>query len=303
MPELILFNYALSPFSEKVRPMLGFSGLDWASVTVPEAPPRPALNALTGGYRRIPVAQIGADIFCDTRLITREIARLAGNPELCADNTTAEQRAFVDRADHQLFIACLTACAGVGMLRQLARRTSLRRTLRFVVDRIGIGRKARVRAPGKAQSVAAVREHVAELEARLADEDFLFGDTPTEADFAAYHGLWFMRLLGGERLIGDAAGVHEWMDRIAAFGHGRIEAMSDEQALDAAGNVEPAAIPDADPVIPRAVEIAPSDYARDPVSGELVAESETAWVLAREHPRVGRVHVHFPRQGFRIRDR
>ncbi|HBC20217.1 MAG TPA: glutathione S-transferase family protein, partial [Alcanivorax sp.] len=53
MSDLILHHYALSPFSEKVRAMLGYAGLDWQSVTVREMPPRPMLAPLAGGYRKI----------------------------------------------------------------------------------------------------------------------------------------------------------------------------------------------------------------------------------------------------------
>ena len=37
--------------------------------------PKPELMPLTGGYRKTPVLQIGADIYCDTRLIARELER------------------------------------------------------------------------------------------------------------------------------------------------------------------------------------------------------------------------------------
>ena len=82
MQEFILYHYAMSPFSEKVRAMLGYAGLSWQSVIVREMPPRPMLSALAGGYRKVPVAQSGADVFCDSRAIADEIARLSGKPEL-----------------------------------------------------------------------------------------------------------------------------------------------------------------------------------------------------------------------------
>ena len=67
MSDMILYHYALSPFSEKIRAMLGYTGMSWESVTVPEMPPRPQLDRLAGGYRRVPVAQMGADILCDSK--------------------------------------------------------------------------------------------------------------------------------------------------------------------------------------------------------------------------------------------
>jgi len=62
MSDMILYHHALSPYSEKIRAMLGYAGMRWESVIVPEMPPRPQLDRLAGGYRRVPVAQIGADI-------------------------------------------------------------------------------------------------------------------------------------------------------------------------------------------------------------------------------------------------
>ena len=69
MHELILHHYPTSPFAEKARLMLGFKQLSWRSVMIPPVMPKPDLTALTGGYRRTPVLQVGADIYCDSALI------------------------------------------------------------------------------------------------------------------------------------------------------------------------------------------------------------------------------------------
>ena len=42
--------------------------------------PKPNLTALTGGYRKTPVLQIGADIYCDSQLIMRELERRHPTP-------------------------------------------------------------------------------------------------------------------------------------------------------------------------------------------------------------------------------
>ncbi|MGB0407363.1 MAG: glutathione S-transferase N-terminal domain-containing protein, partial [Pseudomonadales bacterium] len=67
---LVLHHYEGSLFSEKIRLMLGYYGLSWESVEISPIMPRPALMPLTGGYRRTPVLQDGADIFCDTHAIS-----------------------------------------------------------------------------------------------------------------------------------------------------------------------------------------------------------------------------------------
>lgn len=106
MSEMILHHYAASPYSEKVRAMLGYTGMRWESVTVREMPPRPALHLLASGYRRIPVAQIGADIFCDSKAIAVEIARISGKADLSMETCDPEVRAYANRAESEFILAC-----------------------------------------------------------------------------------------------------------------------------------------------------------------------------------------------------
>ena len=58
--DLILHHYETSPFSEKVRILLGIKGPPWRSVLSPSIMPKPDLTPLTGGYRRTP--QLESDI-------------------------------------------------------------------------------------------------------------------------------------------------------------------------------------------------------------------------------------------------
>ncbi|MCP3464664.1 glutathione S-transferase family protein [Bradyrhizobium sp. CCGUVB23] len=80
MTDIILHHYETSPYSEKVRLGLGLKGLAWESVEIPVIMPKPDLTALTGGYRKTPVLQIGADIYCDSQLIMRELERRHPTP-------------------------------------------------------------------------------------------------------------------------------------------------------------------------------------------------------------------------------
>src|SRR5437763_15634773 len=82
MTDIILHHYDTSPYSEKVRLGFGLKGLAWASVELPQIMPKPNLTALTGAYRKTPVRQIGADIYCDSQLIMRELERQYPTPSL-----------------------------------------------------------------------------------------------------------------------------------------------------------------------------------------------------------------------------
>ena len=82
MTEVILHHYPQSPVSEKVRVALGIKGLDWHSVRIPRLPPKPDLMPLTGGSRLTPVMQAGADVYCDSQCIIRELERRFPEPTL-----------------------------------------------------------------------------------------------------------------------------------------------------------------------------------------------------------------------------
>lgn len=296
MSDLILHHYAMSPFAEKIRAMLGYADLPWLSVAVPEMPPRKMLEPLAGKYRKIPVMQIGADVFCDTRAISSEIARLSGKPELALENCSEEVQAFVRHTDLQVFLACVMSAPGGTLLRKLWKGSSLFNVARFLRDRISMGRSASVKAAGPKRAKVIVREQLEDMEGRLAGQPFLFGENPCIADFSAYHGLWFIRDLGESRFIDRYPQVSEWMNRMRAFGHGKVTVISADQALDAALAVQPRELTGA--ASGTQVSIAPDDYGQVAVQGELLAETAHGWVIGRENARVGRVHVHFPKQGF-----
>ena len=95
MSELILHHYDMSPYAEKIRLALGLKGLPWRSVQTPMVLPKPDHIELTGGYRRVPVLQIGADIYCDTHLITRVLDRIQPEPPLSPPGREVEELADV----------------------------------------------------------------------------------------------------------------------------------------------------------------------------------------------------------------
>ena len=101
--ELILHHYAGSPFSEKVRLVLGMKRLAWRSVIVPVMLPKPDVVALTGGYRRTPFLQIGADVYCDSALMCRVIDRLAPTPPLYPTSSAGAADIVAQWADSALF--------------------------------------------------------------------------------------------------------------------------------------------------------------------------------------------------------
>jgi len=297
MNRFILHHYALSPYSEKIRCMLSYAGLDWQSVVHKEMPPRPVLEKLAGGYGRIPVAQIGADIYCDSNLIAEEISKLAGKPELSLKNSSDEIKKFVSHVEGKIFFAGVMT-GSTARLRKKARQSmGLIDLLRFAIDRFNMARKATSEdmiKPGEAKEI--ISAHLDDMETRL-KEDFLFGDKPCIADFAAYHTLWFMRDLGGCSFMADYPKVCAWMDKLAASGSSNVEKIKKSDAMDVASSSEPQFFTDKLSGKDE-VAIKPADYRQISTEGKLVFEDENSWVVSRKEKDLGWLNVHFPKYNY-----
>jgi len=308
MSELILHHYPTSPFAEKARLLLGFKGLSWRSVKISPVMPKPDLTALTGGYRKTPVLQVGADIYCDTALIARRLEQEKSSPALFPEGLEMISAAFAAWVDSVVFQHAVTlvfqpesAAVRFGKLPPEAVKA-------FMADRAGLF------SGGSASRLPLeVAKHqwptlMARLEQQLQREpgDFLFGQ-PSIADIALAHPLWFLKGTPVTApLVDDYPAVAGWLARVLGFGHGSFTEMSAEEALEVSRSATPAALPDEQFVDPNGfkagqqVVIAATDYGVDPVAGELLFAGTEELILRREDPRAGVVHVHFPRLGFRI---
>ncbi|MCK9813668.1 glutathione S-transferase family protein [Pseudomonas sp. MAFF 302046] len=308
MSELILHHYPTSPFAEKARLLLGFKGLSWRSVKISPVMPKPDLTALTGGYRKTPVLQVGADIYCDTALIARRLEQEKASPALFPEGQemiVATFAAWIDSVVFQHAVSLVfqpeSAAVRFGKLPPEALKA-------FIADRAGLF------SGGSATRVPLeLAQHqwptlMARLELQLQREqgDYLFGE-PSIADFALAHPLWFLKGTPVTAPLVDAyPAVSAWLARVLGFGHGASSEMSSEEALEVARNATPAALPDESWVDPNGfkagqqVVIAATDYGVDPVVGELLFAGTEELILRRQEPRAGEVHVHFPRLGFRI---
>jgi len=300
---LILHHYESSPYAEKIRLMLGAGGLKWYSVLSPAMPPRPHVDPLTGGYRRIPVAQLGADIFCDTTLIAREVAWLASNSAFNPEATSPSVGKLVQRAQGDVFFSAITGVPPHRLLWKLLRLFGPIGALRFMKDRSGMMSNATINPPQGAAAAQLFDEFLGDLDAALSGCSWLSGTDPGYADFAVYHPLWLRVRVGGEAIAPDYPHVVDWFARVSAIGHGEREELEAAQAFMAARESEPRALPDSEAGatgLGKEVAVTPGDYGREPVRGILVALTADRVIVARDTDDFGRVHVHFPRDGYEV---
>ncbi|MCA3721507.1 glutathione S-transferase family protein [Phenylobacterium sp.] len=296
--DLILHHYDPSPFSEKVRKVFGMTGQAWSSVLTPNMMPKPDLTPLTGGYRRAPVLQIGADVYCDSMVILDELQRRTPLP---GDRGLPGLRGIGLWADRLFFQATVPVIFGeMGHLTPKA----------FIADREKLsGRPFDVEAMAQAAGPMRVqwRGHASWIDHALGDAPFLAGEAPGLADASAWMNIWWLKGALPDtyaRLTAGLERLEAWRGRMAAIGQGTRTEITGAAALDIARAAEPAPAPDHDP--DDALGLSPGDpvvvmaddYGRDPIAGTLVAAGPSRLILARETPDLGRLHLHFPRVGY-----
>ncbi|RJT25768.1 glutathione S-transferase family protein [Chakrabartia godavariana] len=300
MPDVLLHHYDNSPFSEKVRICLGIKGLDWGAVEQPVIMPKPQLLPLTGGYRRIPVMQIGADIYCDSVLIVRELERRYPEPTLFPDGNRGLAQGLALWTDRSLFQAAVAVIFG-----NLAEHVDPA----FIKDREALSGQpfdtARMRM-AIPHMTAQLRAHVALVAEQLADgRRFLTGDRPGLADANVHYNFWFIQnaFPPAATVFTDTALVADWFQRVKAIGHGQRIAVTPEAALDVARSAEPGATnvdPQDEALAGKTVTVSADDYGRDPISGVLVGSTPHQLSILREDAALGAVVVHVPRIGFAL---
>ncbi len=296
--EIILHHYDASPFSEKVRLMFGLKGMAWRSVIQPSIMPKPDLIPLTGGYRRAPVMQIGADVFCDSQVILAELERRSPGPA-AGQGPAFAVNLWADRLFFGATVPIIFAEIGDNVPKA------------FIDDREKMsGRPFDVKAMraaaqmmrGQWRAQAGWIEHALE-----SDGDFLGGAAPGLADVSAYMNVWWLNAATptvAAQLLSGLDRVKAWRARMAAIGHGTRSELSTGEALATAKAAEPnlSLAHDGDDPLSlapgAAVSVMADDYGRDPVSGTLVASNHERVTLLRDDPALGRLHVHFPRAGY-----
>ena len=304
MSDLILHHYDMSPFAEKVRLMLGFKGLAWRSVHIPPVMPKPDVIALTGGYRKTPVLQVGADIYCDTALIARVLEARQPTPTLYPAHAPLAVP-LAQWADGTLFQAAVCWAMQPAGVAAILGEPSPEVLKGFATDRAAMrGSVPRLTLP---DGTVQLRAHLAAIDAQLAPGGpWLLGAAPCIADFSVGHCLWFIqRATPVAHLLADYPALSAWLARLLAIGHASSTELDSADAVAvaaaASGHVSVAVAPGLGFEPGQAVSVFATDYGADPVAGTLVGLSSESVTVRRSDARAGTMHVHFPRFGFQIK--
>jgi glutathione S-transferase len=302
-PPVILHHFDQSPFSEKIRLIFGVKNIGWRSVRISRIMPRPDLMPLTGGYRRTPVVQIGADIYCDTQCIIRELERRFPDPSLFPDGNHGMAWASAMWTDRSFFQNTVNLV--FGSLADAVPQS-------FIEDRERL-RGAKFDVAAMKAQIPQMRDqyraHIDWIENGLADRgDWLCGARPGLMDINAYMNVWYVRsnLPVADELLVSFPNARAWEERMRAIGHGTRTEMSSTEALQIARDSTPQTAVTDDACDPNwrkpgeLVDVTPDDYGKVPVRGRIVSSSAQTVAIARHDETVGDIVVHFPRAGFLV---
>ncbi|NCX48835.1 MAG: glutathione S-transferase family protein [Gammaproteobacteria bacterium] len=304
MSDLILHHYWPSPFAHKIRLALGLLGNAWKSVEIPRVPPKPLLMPLTAGYRRTPVLQSGADVYCDTQNIVRALTEITDNHQLLPTKLSGKILAFTDWADGAVF--------------NLAARVVLTSALdtappEFIQDRGGLyfgpnwtPEGLRSQLPGVILQLAA---HLNSIDSGLSSQGGFMSNDLSYADVTIAYLAWFIRGRWdqGPEFLQQFANIERIEREVHEAVREVYEDLSAEDALKIAANSEsqsPSGMTKQCGVTLKQgmqVAIKPQAETSDPpVVGRLRYLDRARVSIDHHAPEVGDVVVHLPIAGYQI---
>ena len=306
-PNILLHHYPLSPFAEKVRRILGYKRLEWKSVLIPMIMPKPDVVALTGGHRRTPVMQIGADIYCDTALIADVLEHLAPAPTLYPEDSKGLTRMISQWADTLLFPVAMAYNFQPKGAEYVFAQMGAEAAKAFGADRAAMrGGQPRMSPP---EATITYKSYLRRLANMLDQSAYLCGETPSLADFSVYHPIWFTinKVPELSHILDATPQIRSWYDRMSQWGWGSTSEVSSAQALEISKQATPLALKEEvfedvhGIALGTQVILQAESFGIEPTQGELLAATKTRFTIKRTDPRAGSVHVHFPRVGFVIK--
>jgi glutathione S-transferase len=305
--EIILHNYPQSPVAEKVRTVLGIKGLAWHDVEIPRLPPKPLLTPLTGGYRRTPVMQIGADIFCDSQCIIRELDRLYPSTIASPSANIGLMWCLSRWTDGELFslaVKIVLGAVGDSLPEDFAKDRGLLYFGRNWAQKL---KQANSELP---HLVAQLRAPFCWINNNLSDNrTFLLGSEAGAIDAQLYYIVWFIRGRwdGGPAFLSEFSHLERWEKNVRDIGHGTPTVLAAEDALAIGLKSETTAVSKVENNDPQGLTIGTKvSIGPDMESGEQRVEgfvrSANADTFSIEHTNdeIGTVCVHFPRTGYRV---
>lgn len=308
MEKIILHRNYGSPYCQKIMAMLGFVQLDWYSEITTKGIPRPVQETLTGSYsRRVPILQMGSDMYCDTKEISHQIANLTGVLNLSYYHLSKDQQQYADELESELGMSVIGLLNPLEMIISYFKHIPIKDAYEFIVDRIKIKKSISGKSPfeekTKEEWEVILMRSLTKMNVLLEDHMFLSGDTtPNYIDFTAYTHIWYSNRLNKLKYAKDMPNIKKWLIVMDKFDIGNCKELDEGEVLDIARNTEPKTITSTylqTTELNQPISVQVNDslaFIMDPVQGVLVGANKNKYILKREDANIGYVHIHIPTQ-------
>ena len=252
--------------------------------------------------------QIGADIYCDSQCILRELERRHPTPTFLPVDAGLMWclSRWTDGALFDLGVKLVLGSAGDALPADFAEDRG-----RLYLGGDDWAKNLKAANETLPHQVAQMRTALCWLDAQLADgRDFLTGDQPGAVDAQVYHVVWFLRgrWADGPAFLSEFEALQRWEQNVLKIGHGQSADMTAEEAIERAAKGQPSHPPGVAPFEPQGLEVGMQvAVGPDVVSGEqfvegqvLAADAETISIERVATDATGKIAVHFPRSGYRV---
>ncbi len=208
MGEINLYQYPISPFTEKVRRVLTYKHLKWNPIDCHYEDKTNLLAVTKGAWTRVPVLEWDGEVVYNSADIIKWLDRkVTANPVIPADARGLIE--IVDNwADNTFFMPILFLV--IPDLLQAAGDAKLTANREKLIGMTSAQMRER-QAPMKEQLVSYLRM----IDDQLAGKDFFLGKSFTMADASLYHPLFFLTLNPSNfSIVKDFGNVSRWHERI-----------------------------------------------------------------------------------------
>ncbi len=303
--EIILHRSLGSPYAVKAQTMLSFTRQRYLSVVASKGVPRPVQKKLVGSYsRRIPILQIGADMFCDTDMIATEIATIGNQPELSSLHQDSSTIEFINNVENIYGNALLGLLTKWQFIKGYFKMIPAKHALTFLKDRAKLAKQFKGKLnSGNTDNDLLAKTFFSEIERILDKKQYLYSDNkPTAIDFTCYTHIWYANKLRNLNLETTYPKTSIWLKKMDMIGLGEFEEINPETAVNVAKLNSPRYISKdmtKTDGIGKQFSFTPNDslgFICDPITGTLVGEDDYKYIIERRTDEVGTVNIHIPKK-------
>ena len=208
MGQINLYQYPISPFTEKVRRVLTFKHLKWNPIDCHYEDKTNLLAVTKGAWTRVPVLEWDGEVVFNSADIIKWLDRKVPANPVIPDDARGLVEILDHWADNTFFVPVLTLTIPdlLDSVNDPALKANREKLIGMSTEKMRLG------APAAREQLAG---YLRMIDAQLERKDFFLGRGFTMADASLYHPLYFLGLIPANfAMVKDFKNVARWHERI-----------------------------------------------------------------------------------------